>query len=49
MTFRLSGLGPTFMGAYPGVVQGASFWCGYHYLAQWHVESQAKRERATLI
>jgi hypothetical protein len=33
------GLGPTFMGAYPGVVKGATFWCGYHDLAQWYNES----------
>lgn len=36
-----AGLGPTFIGAYPGVVQGASFWCGYNDLAQWYAESQA--------
>ncbi len=33
------GLGATFIGAYPDVVQGASLWCGYHDLAQWYAES----------
>jgi len=33
------GVGPTFMGAYPGVSQGASFWCGYYDLATWYQQS----------
>lgn len=34
-----AGLGPTFIGAYPGVVQGATFWCGYYDLATWWQQS----------
>lgn len=36
-----AGLGPTFIGAYPGVVSRASFWCGYNDLAAWYGESVA--------
>lgn len=36
-----AGLGPTFIGAYPGIVSRASFWAGYNDLASWYGESVA--------